>query len=124
MPDTIISPTIQDEPLWSRRLNDRQRVNARFFREARKRDGRPIAYEALQQEKEGIEVVKDGRERPLTAQAKEAGMPQKSAQGRYGMTKSVGSGAAQRAGAGRVNDRAFERMKAEQKVEAMRTRKP
>jgi hypothetical protein len=123
MPDTIMPPSVPDEPLWSRRLNDQRKKSDRFFREARKRDGRPIAFEAIQTETERINTVKDGRIRPLSAGAIKTGVSEQSAQGQYGMTKTVGSGAAQRQGAARVNDRAFERMKAEGQIEKSRVKR-
>lgn len=123
MPDTIATPKIPNEPLWSRRLNAARQKNDRFFREARQKSGRVIAYEALVNEKENIDTAKDGRTRPLTAEARDAGQDLKMAQGRYQKTKTVGSGAAQRTGAAQVNSRAFDRMKAEAAVEKMRTGK-
>lgn len=50
-----------EEPLWSKRLRKNQQKDEQFFREARKRDGRVIPYEAVESERETIDAQRSGK---------------------------------------------------------------
>lgn len=100
-----------EEPLWSRRLRAASQKNETFFREARKRDGRVIPYEAVAAEHEAINTTNSHKRGMPTGRGKMIGM--------YGTRVAVpqyrttGVTASDRAATSRTTSAAIDRLRAD-----------
>jgi hypothetical protein len=109
---------VNKEPLWSRRLRGHAQKDSDFFLEARKRDGRVIPLEQKREVEEKIVTNYDGRKGAMTGRTamRMIAPGRRTEVDKY---RSVGVTESEVAATKRVNNHAFERLKADGDVEKL-----